>query len=110
MNYESVEQKQVAAIICGHCNSDISQDVYAEHLKKEAHQLWIKGITDWDKWMTNFEKAFMKTKVIFMNGLVVSTENLLACDISNYDGFKKCAREMFDELTEQAKNAWEPMA
>ncbi|XP_031636739.1 uncharacterized protein LOC116349459 [Contarinia nasturtii] len=89
--------RPIAGLICGCCKMDISPQTHVSHLKAVAQERWSKGKT-WNAWYRQFIMDFLKTKVLFDNGLVVYKQNLVATNIGGYSGFKNLAEQLYESL------------
>lgn len=68
---------------------------------KQNWKIHLGNITaplTWDGWFRRFEMQFLKTKVVFRNGLVLYKQNLIRTDLGNYQGFLKLAKNIFDSI------------
>lgn len=91
------DMKRVVGLICGCCQSPISADLHVDHLKSIVHKRW-SHMNTWDSWFQQFEMDYLRTKVIFSNGLIVFKQNLVATDLGGSPGYKNLARELFKAL------------
>lgn len=75
---------------------------YADHLKSEATKCWnAKAIPlTWDGWYRRQEIQYMKTKIVFSNGLVLFHQNVSATDFGNHKRFWKNSKKMYEALRE----------
>lgn len=102
INYEYIDAdvKPVVAIICNCCNTEVQPKKYVDHLKFMAKQNWRNGAIPptWDGWYRRFEMQFLKSKVVFRNGLVLFKQNLKCTDLGNHAGFTELAKGIFSSL------------
>lgn len=64
-----------------------------------AKTRWNKSsVLTWDGWYRRFEMQFLKTKVVFANGLVLYKQNIAYTDLGNHAGFKKRAEQIYKSL------------
>lgn len=90
----------MVTLICYCCNREIQPNKYVDHLKSMAEQRWNKNSISltWDGWFRRQEMQFLKTKVVFSNGLVLFKQNLICTDLGNHAGFTKLVKQIFDSL------------
>lgn len=102
INYKIIDTdvRPVVTLICNCCQREIQPNKYVDHLKHMAKQRWNKNAISitWDGWFRRQEMQFLKTKVVFSNGLVLFKQNLIRTNMGNHDGFKKLAKQIFDSL------------
>lgn len=103
---EEDDQSEVIAlicpVICNCCRSvdEMPPNEYADHLKSTVQRHWKKKAIPrtWDSWYRRQEMQFLKTKVVFPNGLVLFHQNVIATDFGDHRSFKKFAKKIFDSL------------
>lgn len=93
--------RKIDGLICGCCRKEIAPNSHVKHLEAVAQKRWSIGIT-WEKWFTRFMVDYLKTKVIFVNGLVVFKQNLIATDLGGDPAYKQLARRIYGSLTKQS--------
>lgn len=73
---------------------------YADHIKEEANKCFKKSAIPraWDCWYRRQEIPFLKTKVVFPNGLILFHQNVIATDFGDHREFKKFVRKIYDSL------------
>lgn len=94
---EKTEMKRIVGLVCGCCHHTISAGEHVAHLKSVAYKRWSNMVT-WEEWFQQFEMDYLRTKVIFGNGLVVFKQNLIATDLGGSPGYKHLAQELFKEF------------
>lgn len=96
---ELVETRKIVGLICGCCQHRIEPVSHVGHLKSVVQKRWLNTNT-WDNWYQRFEIYYLKTRVIFGNGLVVHKQNLIATDLGGYPAYSKLAKTLFKSLKE----------
>lgn len=94
---------EVIALICDCCQNEMPPHEYAEHLKAEANKCLKKSVIPrtWDCWYRRQEIPFLKTKVVFPNGLVLFHQNVIATDFGNHRRFKRFTKKIYELLKDQ---------
>lgn len=101
INYKMVDEdiKPVVSLLCGCCQNEIQPNKYVDHFKFMAQHRWNgKSNLTWDGWYRQIEMEFMRTKIVFKNGLVVDKRSAVRTNIANFDGFKEMAKNTYDSL------------
>ncbi|XP_055302575.1 uncharacterized protein LOC129568553 [Sitodiplosis mosellana] len=93
------EKNQIVGMICGCCQIMVGADMHAKHLKSIVEKRW-SNLNTWQTWFEQFEIDYLRTKVIFSNGLVVFKQNLIGTDsYGNYGpAYKTLGRNLFNAL------------
>lgn len=91
------EIKQIVTMICGCCQLPIPAAKHVEHLKYIVQKRW-SHMNTWDDWYHRFEMDYLRTRVVFCNGLVLFKQNLIATDLGGYPGYEKFGRNLFNSL------------
>lgn len=104
INYKIIDAcvNPVVTLICSCCGLEIHPSTFMAHLKFMAKKQWNKKVGSfqptWDGWFRRFDMQFLKSKVVFGNGLVLYNQNLIRTDIGHYDDFKQRAEQLFKSL------------
>lgn len=86
-------------VICGCCDTMIEADMHARHLKLIVEKRW-SNLNTWNTWFQQFEMDYLRSKVVFSNGLVVFKQNLIATEsYKNYGrAYKTLGQNLFNTL------------
>lgn len=97
MTIEAVAaETNIVGIVCGCCQTSLDSNMHAQHLKMIVEKRW-STMNKWESWFQQFEMDYLKTKVIFSNGLVVFKQNLLNIEKYGYGrAYKTLARNLFN--------------
>lgn len=101
INYKFIDDEAnlVVSLICNCCQREIQPHTHVEHLKLMAELRWNENSKpNANDWFRRFEMDFLKTKVVFSNGLVLYKQNLIKTNIGNYAGFFRLAEQIFQSL------------
>lgn len=100
INYKiiEVEEKSVVAILCYCCHQEIQPSKYVDHIKFMAKHRWNKGDLTLDGWIRRQDIQFLKTRVVFSNGLVLYKQNIICTDLGNHSGFIELAKKIYNLL------------
>lgn len=83
---------QIVRVICGCCQKEMPPHAHDDHLKSLVQSRWSKRAAD-EYAFERFDAQYLRTKVIFDNGLVAFKQNLLATEIGGYWAFRKFCDE-----------------
>lgn len=90
-----VEEKLATAYICGCCHSEMEPKLFAQHLKNKFRYRRFDTTSEWHR---RIEIVFLKTRIVFPNGLVFFEQNLLGTSFSRFNGFKNLVKELADSM------------
>lgn len=89
-----IKPAPIDSVICGCCNKTMSPTQHKNHLNSKVQERWQKGYvteSEYQKFKRNSD--FLKTKIVFKNGLVAFKQNLIATEIGGYKNFM----DLFDD-------------
>lgn len=83
-----IEPAPIDSVICGCCNQQMTPTQHENHLNSKAQERWRKHrVTEPEYQKFKRKTNFLKTKIMFKNGLVAFNQNLIATEIGGYKKF-----------------------
>lgn len=92
-----MEKARIVGMICGCCHLPISASEHVQHLRTIVQKRW-SHMNTWEDWFQQYEMDYLRTKVIFSNGLVVFKQNLIATNLGGSPAYKNLGQNLFNSL------------
>lgn len=94
-----IEPAPIDGVICGCCNRWMDPIQHENHLKSKAQERWPKYAATKQAYQ-NFKRNYLKTRIIFNNGLVAYKQNLIATDIGEFKKFEDLCKDQVLKVME----------